>query len=238
MSENNRDIDTADEVLHIEDEYPLSPNTPKPMERVISAPKLNIPNVIFNDYTTNVELQVQKIYEKAQQRKFLHQYSQDASELRGKIIGFPNKLLSVVTGSIAGVNLVDSGFSPYALAIMTIVSSCVNMTDAYLDYSSKIQKHKIYKSKFITLCNEIESNMVKETNRRINGVKFLDKITKDYTDFCNGSSPPLAFGAYKALQHEIENNNDFTSIFKLQSLHQVMTPPPHKNVTPPDTPSA
>lgn len=234
MSENNRDIDTADEILHIQDEYPVSPNTPKPMGRVVSAPnKVNLSNIVFNDYTFNVETQICKIYQKCQQRKFLHQYSEDASSLRSKLIGFPNKLVSTLSASIGAVNLVESEFSPYTLAIFAIVSSVLNMTDTYLDYSTKIQKHKIYKSKFITLSNKIESVMVREVNRRPNGVVFLEAITKEYSDYCNGGSPPFSFGAYNALQKEIENNKEFTSIFKLQTLNKMIHTPP---ITPPDTP--
>lgn len=234
MSENSRNEDTADEILHIQDEYPLSPNTPKPMGRVISTPtKMNVSSVIFNDYTFNIETQICKIYQKCQQRKFMHQYSEDASILRSKIIGYPNKLISTLSASIGAVNLVESDFSPYTLAIFAIVSSVLNMTDAYLDYSTKIQKHKIYKSKFIALSNRIESVMVRDINRRPNGVQFLESVTKEYSEYCNGGSPPFSFGAYRALQHEIENNKEFTSIFKLQSLNHVISTP---TITPPDTP--
>lgn len=181
-----------------------------------------------NGYTVHVENQINRIYEKTAQRKFLHEYSENASELRNKIICYPTRLINTVTASVAGLNMVDDNFSVMTLSVMSIISSVLSMTNDYLSYPEKIQKHKTYKNKFIGLINYIEGIMVLPVYKRPEACTFLKRISDDYTNFTNGASPSIStFGKY-ALEKELKNNPEMkNSIFKLQSLNNALNSPTH-----------
>jgi len=179
---------------------------------------------VLNGYTRAIEEQINKIYIQCQEKKFLHEYSENACLFRSKILGYPSKFLSTITASLASINLVDLSFSPLGLAIISIVSSIVNMTDSFMDSNTKFNMHKVYKHKFHMLITNIEKEMIIERSKRMKAIDFLSQITDQYISYCNGNSPSFCIGSQNALNRELENNKEIDrSIFKLHNLTHTPT---------------
>lgn len=177
-------------------------------------------------YTKPIMLQIQKLYEKASCYRLMHEYSEGVCNTRSKVLGYPCKLFSTVAGTLAGVNMTAERFnSPYILGTITIISSVLNMTEAFTEYAKRSQAHKEYKFKFQSILNEIEENLSLDDNSRIESVEFLKYITDRITNYMNGGSPSFTMGSEKYLQEQIKDIQ-FNNPFKLHKLNIKMPASP------------